>query len=183
MSAPVLAGLSPSGGGPVPSRDWDDALADIGDRIRAERQARGWSETQLGQRAGMARTTVRRLENGDASLRCFVQACTALGVSGEMLLSPGWRRPDPKLVRHTAVRGRRGVLSPVQALVLREAACGDSLAQVGARLGMDARAVGSELSRAYRRLGVAFVPQEERRSAAVRVAMQNGLFTPPKRTS
>ncbi|MGW2384338.1 LuxR C-terminal-related transcriptional regulator [Streptomyces sp. NPDC001658] len=74
-------------------------------------------------------------------------------------------------------------LSPKQAEVLREAASGDSLSQVGARLGMDARAVGAVLSRAYQRLGVACLPPDQRRAAAARVAMQHGLFHLPNRTS
>jgi len=174
VSAPALVGPSPQGGGPVPSPDWDEMLADIGDRVRAERQARGWSETRLGRRAGMGRNTVRRLENGDASLRSFVLACTALGVGADRLLSPMWVRPASPAAA-PAGSGRVS-LSPTQALVLREAASGDSLAQVGSRLDMDSRAVGAVLSRAYQRLGVACLPADERRSAAARVAMQHGLF-------
>lgn len=183
MTAPVLVGPSPAGGGPAPFLDWDDVLADIGDRVRAERQARGWSETELGRRAGIGRNTVRRLENGDVSLRCFVQACTALGVPVGELLSPAWKRPEPKHTPNAEGVARQVTLSPRQALVLCEAASGDSLAQVGVRLNMDPRAVGATLSRVYQRLGVAFLPQEQRRSAAARVAMQHGLFTPPNRTS
>lgn len=183
MSAPVQVGPSPSGGGPVPFPDWDETLADIGDRIRAERQARGWSETKLGQQAGIGRNTVRRLEHGDASLRCFVQACTALGVSMEGLLSPAWQGPGLQPVRSGAGGPVRRVLSPRQAEVLAEAASGDSLAQVGARIGMDPRAVGGWLSRVYQRLGVAHLPKDERRAAAVQVAMRHGLFDIQKRTS
>jgi len=182
VSAPVQVGPPPKRGGPVPSPDWEDVLADIGDRIRAERQARGWSETLLGKRAGMGRNTVRRLENGDATLRSFVLACTALGVAMDRLLSPVWERPQCAPVKGLASAGQVS-LSPRQALVLREAASGDSLTQVGARLGMDSRAVGSELSRAYRRLGVAYLPADERRVAAARVAMQHDLFSLANQTS
>lgn len=182
MSAPALVGPSPQGGGPDPSPDWDDLLADIGDRVRAERQARGWSETRLGRAAGMGRNTVRRLENGDASLRSFVLACTALGVDADRLLSPAWVRPYCPPTAAPAGAGRVS-LSPAQARVLREAASGDSLAQVGVRVGLDPRAVGAALSRAYQRLGVAYLPAGERRAAAARVAMQHGLFDPANRTS
>jgi transcriptional regulator with XRE-family HTH domain len=168
-------GPSPSGGGPVPSPDWDDVLADIGDRVRAERQARGWSQNRLGRRAGIGEDTVRRVENGEASIRTFALVCAALEVAMHDLLSPRWQRPDP------AVRPLS--LSERQALVLGAAASGDSLTAVGARLGMDSRAVASNLSRAYRRLGVAHLPQEQRRAAAVRLAIQHGLFNPSNRTS
>jgi DNA-binding CsgD family transcriptional regulator len=158
-------------------------LADIGERIRAERHARGWSEAWLGRKAGMGRNTVRRLENGDASLRSFVLACTALGVPMDRLLASSWKPPDQ---RHAEgpTRQVRVSLSPREARVLREAASGDSLSRVGARLGMDSRAVGWTLSRVYQRLGVAHLARGERRAAAVRVAMHHGLFNPPEnRTS
>lgn len=183
MTAPVMVGPSPQGIGPAPCPDWDDVLADIGDRIRAERQARGWSETELGRRAGIARTTVRRLENGDASLRCFIQACTALEIPAEQLLSPQWRHPASTPVRGPGLSKTPTGLSERQALVLREAASGDSLSQVAARLDMDVQAVGAVLSRAYQRLGVALLPRNQRRAAAVRVAIQHGLFDAANRTS
>ncbi|MGW2520507.1 helix-turn-helix domain-containing protein [Streptomyces sp. NPDC001617] len=177
MTAPVMLGPSPQSGGPTPFPDWEDVLADIGDRVRAERQARGWSETELARRAGIGRNTVRRMEkSGDASLRCFVQACTGLGVTVDGLLSPAWQKPDPKPMPGVQAPRRPVSLSPRQVDVLREASSGDSLSQVGARLGMDVGTVGSTLSRVYRRLDVASLPQDERRAAAVRVAMQHGLF-------
>ncbi|MCI3279158.1 helix-turn-helix domain-containing protein [Streptomyces cylindrosporus] len=183
MTAPVLVGPQPPGGGPVPSLDWDDALADIGDRVRAEREARGWSQTQLARTAGVGLNTIRRLERGDASMRCFVQACTALQIPVGMLLSPQWQKPEPKPTRIGVAAARPIALSPRQTEVLREAASGDSLAAVGARLGLDVGTVGSTLSRVYRRLGVACLPRDERRAAAAQVALKHGLFTPGNRTS
>jgi len=181
VTAPALVGPSSSSGGPVPSPDWDDLLADIGDRIRAERQARGWSIQRMGDHSGLPVITVKRLEAGSASLRVFAQACAALEVSMSYLLSAEWRMPPPKHVRNGAP-GPVG-LSPRQEGVLVEAAAGGSLAQVGARLGLDSRAVGAALSRAYQRLGVAFLPVHQRRSAAVEVAVRHGLIAPPNRTS
>lgn len=174
MTAPVQVGPSSSSGGPTPSLDVDDLLADIGDRIRAERQARGWSVQRMSLRSGLPVITLKRLEAGTGSLRVFVQACAGLGVSMASLLSEDWRMPEAKPVR-TAGPGPIG-LSPRQAKVLREAASGDSLAQIGARLGLDPRAVGAALSRAYQRLGVALMPAGERRAAAVRVASTHGLI-------
>lgn len=181
MSAPVLVGPPSSGGGPAPFPDWDDVLADIGDRVRAERQARGWSVQRMSIHSGLPVITLRRLEAGSASMRVFVQACTALEVSMAYLLSEDWQMPDQKPVR-SGPPGPVG-LSPRQEIVLREAASGDSLAQVGERLGLDSHAVGAALSRAYQRLGVTFLPARERRLAAVKVAVQHGLITLPNRTS
>lgn len=173
MTAPVLVGPSPSGDGPVPFPDWDDVLADIGDRIRAERKARGWSQSELGQRAGLSRATVKRLENGVATLRCFVLACAALQVNIGDVLAGDWKLP-----------ALRPCLTPTQARVLQAIAELGSTEMAAERLGMARDTVTSQLSQVYRRLDVTHVPRgAERRTAAVRVAVQHGLFTPPNRTS
>lgn len=172
MTAPVQVGPSPSGGGPVPYNDVDNVLADIGDRIRAEREARGWSRDQLARRANISKGSVRRLEDGSVWLRPLMKTCWAFGVQVDYLLSDQWRMPS-----------RRPTLASRQAEVLVEAASGDSLEQVGARLGMGSQAVAAALSRIYVRLGVADLPRDERRSAAARVAVQHGLIRPPNRTS
>jgi DNA-binding CsgD family transcriptional regulator len=172
MTAPVLVGPSASGGGPVPFPDWDGLLGNIGDRICAERRARGWSRDELARRAGIGFHTVRRLETGSVSLGPLMKACWAFRVSVIYLLADQWRAP---LVRPT--------LSLRQVEVLREAASGDSLERVGVRLGMGSQAVGAALSRIYVRLGVADLPRDERRQAAARVAMQHDLLNTPNRTS
>ena len=38
--------------------------AAFGQAVRAARKARGWSQTELGQRAGVSRPTVARIEKG-----------------------------------------------------------------------------------------------------------------------
>jgi transcriptional regulator with XRE-family HTH domain len=38
----------------------------IGRRIRAEREARGWSQERLGRETGLSRETIRRAEQGQA---------------------------------------------------------------------------------------------------------------------
>lgn len=173
MSAPVQVGPSPQGGGPVPFPDWDDVLADIGDRVRAERRARGWSQTELGRRMGVALATVKRLETGDSSLLItFAMACRALGVDMGHLLSVQWRLPD----RHLS-------LSPTQARVLEAVSDGRPLAQAARALGTTHTAVASVLTKAYRRLGVADVPRGQRRAAAVREARRHGLIALSNRTS
>lgn len=175
MTAPVQVGPSTNGG---PTRfpawpDWDDVLADIGDRIRAERRARGWSQTELGNRSGVALATVKRLECGDSSLLItFAMACRAMGVDMGYLLSPGWRMPE-----------RRLSLSPTQARVLAAVADGRPLTRAAGALGMTEQAVASVLSNVYRRLDVAHVPRGQRRTAAVRVAVRHGLLTAGNRTS
>ncbi|WP_425275932.1 helix-turn-helix domain-containing protein [Streptomyces africanus] len=166
-------GPSSSSGGPAPSPDWDDVLADIGDRIRAERQARGWSQTELGRRASMGLATVKRLENGETSLHGFVRACAALEVTAAYLFSERWQMPVP-----------RPSLTARQAEVLAAVSDGRPLSVAARGLRMTPEGLASELSgRIYRRLGVGHVPRSERRAAAVRVAVQHGLIHAPKRTS
>lgn len=168
MSAPVQVGPSPRGGGPVPSPDWDDVLADIGDRIRAERRARGWSQTELARRAGLDWGTVKRLENGVGWLRTFTQACWGLEVPMDYLLSDRWQMPtrtQPALA-----------LSEQQVRVLRAVADGRSITAAALALGIPRGGVAAQMSQIYRRLGVADLPQAERRAAAVRVAKQHGLI-------
>lgn len=147
-------------------------LADIGDRIRAERQARRWSQAELARRAGMDGATVKRIESGIGPLRCFVQVCWGLNVPMSHLLSDEWQMPE-----YTPSLSQR------QLQVLREVASGDSLTEAGVRLGMPRPAVAAHLSRIYHRLGVAGLPVEDRRAAAVQVAMRHGLFDPQTRTS
>ena len=162
-----MVGPSPQGAGPTLCPDWDDVLADIGDRVRAERQARGWSQTDLAHRAGISVQAARRLEEGSVWLRPLMKACWAFRVPVDHLLSEQWKTPE-----------RRPTLAPRQVDVLREAGSGDSLTVVGVRLGMSSQAVGAALSRIYVRLGVADMPRGQRRQAAVRVARSNGLIHP-----
>jgi len=166
VSAPVLVGPPPQRGGPVPFLDWDDLLADIGDRIRAERKARGWSQTELGHRAGLDRAAVGRLENGNTTLRCFIAACTALQVDFVQVLSGQWQVP-----------ALRPSLTPAQHRVLRAVAVEGSASAAATRLGIPLDTVTSRLSEIYRRLGVTGARRgEERRVAAVRAAVQHGLL-------
>lgn len=145
--------------------DWDDVLADIGDRIRAERKARHWTHTELGRRTGMSVATVKRLENGETSLSGFVRACAALEVPMGRLLSDEWRLPVPG-----------PSLTVRQVEVLRVVADGRPLSVAAPVLGMTPQGLASVLSGIYRRLGVADVARDRRRQAAVRVAVDHGLF-------
>ena len=140
-------------------------MADIGDRIRAERQARGWSQERLGEQAGMTKHQIRRMESGVIGMRNLLIACWALGVDVGYLLSDGWRLPasEPSL-------------TPRQAEVLSAAADGAPLAVVAQRLEMPREGLASHLSDIYVRLGVADRGLGERRAAAVRVAQQLSLI-------
>lgn len=150
----------------------DDVLADIGDRIRAERKAIGLSEAALAEQAGLDRATVRRVQDGVGSLRTFLRVCTSLRVDLDYLLSDQWRMPEAG-----------ASLTSTQARVLAAVRQGDPIAEVAVRLGMSQGAVGSHLTRIYQRLGVTHLPVAERRSAAVRVALQHSLLAREKRTS
>ncbi|WP_445520503.1 hypothetical protein [Streptomyces sp. NEAU-174] len=67
-------------------------------------------------------------------------------------------------------------LSPRQALVLAAAADGVPLSVVATRLGTTRTQVASRLSEAYRALDVVWLPRDERRAEAVRVARRHGLI-------
>lgn len=172
MTAPVKVGPSPLGDGPTPSLDLDDYLADIGDRIRAERQARGWTQPALATRAGLSLATVKRIEDGSGTLRVFIQVCAGLGVDVDYLLSGRWVMPE-----------RKPHLTAGQVRVLHAVADGQPLSEAAQAICMTRDGVSSVLSQVYRRLGVVDLPRGERRAAAVRVAMQHNLFTLPIRTS
>ncbi|MFG2970851.1 LuxR C-terminal-related transcriptional regulator [Streptomyces sp. NPDC048288] len=150
----------------------EEVLADIGDRVRAERKAIGLSEAALADLTGLDRATVRRVQDGVGSLRTFLRVCTGLRVDMDYLLSDRWRMPESGLS-----------LTSSQARVLAAVEAGEPIAVVAARLGMSPQAVGSHLTRIYQRLGVTHLPVAERRSAAVRVAARHGLLTTKKRTS
>ncbi|MDX5569529.1 helix-turn-helix transcriptional regulator [Streptomyces sp. ID05-04B] len=67
-------------------------------------------------------------------------------------------------------------LTPRQAQVLTAAATGAPLSQVADRLGITREQVASNLCRAYQRLDVTYLPRDQRRAEAVRVAVQRGLI-------
>lgn len=155
MTAPVHVGP-----------DWDELLADIGDRIRAERKARGWSQTELGLRAGLSLTLVQRLENGLTTLRSFVAACAVLEVNIGDLLAGEWQVPP--------VRPR---LTPAQARVLQAVADSGTAAAAADRLGIPLATVRSRMSEIYRQFDLMHLRRgEERRAAAVEAATRHRLI-------
>lgn len=169
MTAPVQVGPPSSSGGPVPSSDEDfsELLADIGDRIRAERQARRWTRKELARRAGVHQRTVQRLEEAGVSyLPLFIRVCTILGVL-DTVLTDRWVLPE-----------ERPHLTAQQARVLAEVSDGKPLSEAARILHMTPGGVASVLTSVYRRLGVADVARNGRRQAAVRVARQHHLISP-----
>lgn len=61
----------------------------FGDKLRAMREARGWSQPQLAERMGVSGQTVCSLElgNSNPSLKTFLAVRRVFGVSVEYLLS------------------------------------------------------------------------------------------------
>lgn len=70
-------------------------------------------------------------------------------------------------------------LTPRQAQVLTAAADGAPLATVAIRVGTTRSQVAARLAEAYQRLGVTYLPRDQRRAAAVRTARQRGLICNP----
>lgn len=154
----------------APFQDREELLADIGDRIRAERHARGWTQDQLGQRSGLSRKVIEHMENGKTSMPLLglADVCAGLGIPLSALLSESWEMP--------AGADRERGLTPRQAHILQVAASGLPLARVAVLVGTSRQVVAARLSEAYRVLGVSDKPRDERRAAAMRVAEARGLF-------
>lgn len=64
------------------SRQTTEAVALLGGLIKVARKKRGWSEAELAERAGMTRTTLRKIEQGDptCSLGLAFEAAVLTGV-------------------------------------------------------------------------------------------------------
>ncbi len=87
-------------------------LDQVGPRLRAARQARGWTLDELAARAGMSASTLSRLESGkrQASLELLLPLTRRLGMRIDDLL-PG-ESADPRVRR--AVEHRDGmVIAPL----------------------------------------------------------------------
>ncbi|MFI8792639.1 helix-turn-helix domain-containing protein [Streptomyces sp. NPDC055105] len=149
---------------PAPYPDWHEVVADLGDRVRAERRARGMSAQALAERAGLSLAQVKYTEAGGQSLHSYVAICWALGLSLDALASPGWSASE------------RVAVTPRQAQILRAAADGGSLLTIASRLGTTRQVVGARLSELYRLFDVAHFPVGERRSALLRAARDRGLL-------
>ncbi|MFJ6238956.1 helix-turn-helix domain-containing protein [Streptomyces griseus] len=170
VTASAQVGPSPSGGGPTASPDLDDLTASIGDRIRAERLHRGWSQSQLGTRAGLTKKHVGAIEAGHTALPVvrLAQVCHGLGMPMSDLLSDRWVMPERKAPR---------VLTSRQVQILAEARTGAPFSVIAVRVGMPRESVSARMSEVYRLLDVAHLPYG-RREAAIRAAEERGLLEP-----
>jgi transcriptional regulator with XRE-family HTH domain len=85
-----------------------DELAQVGARLRAARNDRGWTLDDLAERAGMSPSTLSRLESGkrQASLELLLPLTRQLGIRVDDLVST--ETPDPR-VRRAPIR-RQGML-------------------------------------------------------------------------
>ncbi|MFD4181982.1 helix-turn-helix transcriptional regulator [Rhodococcus sp. NPDC058514] len=58
------------------------SLASVGDAVRNARRKRGWSQTQLGEEAGVSRPTIARIERGDdVSVATLAKVIAAVGLT------------------------------------------------------------------------------------------------------
>ena len=89
----------------------DDLSGRLGDNVRALRQARGKTQLQMAQLAGLPRATWANLESGGANptLSVLHAAATAIGVSLEELLAPPRATGRHYPLATLEVRARRGV--------------------------------------------------------------------------
>lgn len=85
-----------------------DELAQVGARLRAARNDRGWTLDDLAERAGLSPSTLSRLESGkrQASLELLLPLTRQLGIRLDDLVST--ETPDPR-VRRAPIR-RQGML-------------------------------------------------------------------------
>lgn len=75
----------------VARRSTREALRALGARVRAMREARGWSQAELAERAQTGQAHVSRVERGGegVSLGLLYQLADALAVAPAALLDPG----------------------------------------------------------------------------------------------
>ncbi|MGI6878396.1 helix-turn-helix domain-containing protein [Microbacterium sp. gxy059] len=90
----------------------EDALAQVGPRLRAARLARGWTLDDLAVRAEMSTSTLSRLESGkrQASLELLLPLTRLLGVRLDDLVRPS--TADPR-VRRPVIRRDGMVIAPL----------------------------------------------------------------------
>jgi putative molybdopterin biosynthesis protein len=119
----VVTVIDPRQGAPAQPDNGDDGRArqpgtgTAGGRLRAARQARGFSQYQLARMAGVSRQAVSAVEAGlsDPSLRVALTLGRALGLTVEELFGPAMPEP-PVPVRALAplgVEGSRVSLAPM----------------------------------------------------------------------
>jgi transcriptional regulator with XRE-family HTH domain len=72
-----------------PSRRGEQRMASVGERIRGRRVELGWTQDQLGQKAGLSKSFLSDLENGKRSVGAnnLLDIARALGVSLDFLMT------------------------------------------------------------------------------------------------
>lgn len=70
-----------------------DAVPGFGEKVRELREAKGWSQAELAERASTHFTTVSKIEKGDrsASFQLALRLAEAFGVSVMRLVPADWR--------------------------------------------------------------------------------------------
>lgn len=63
-------------------------LAEFGERVRAARDVRGWTQEQLGERTGLTRVQISRIEHGAREIRLttLLRLLAALAIPSTELL-------------------------------------------------------------------------------------------------
>lgn len=149
--------------------DLDDVLADIGDRYRAERKARGWSQVDFAEKSGLNLHTIKNLEAGRAKyLTVYVLAAQALKREFIYMMSAEWRVPESV-----------PSLPPFYAKVLEaivRAGVDKTLSEAGSLIGMKGNAMASAMSRIYVKLHVPYQMGVDRKREAVKKALKYGLI-------
>ncbi len=89
-----------------------EELKQVGSRLRAVRNSRGWTLDELAERAGMSASTLSRLESGkrQASLELLVPLTKQLGIRVDDLITLD--APDPR-VRRPEIRRDGLVIVPL----------------------------------------------------------------------
>jgi DNA-binding XRE family transcriptional regulator len=71
------------------AESYPNYMETMGDRIKLLRQAKGWTQEQLGQRLGVTKVAVSQWETGGTSnvrLKTFLALCEELGTSPQYLI-------------------------------------------------------------------------------------------------
>lgn len=113
-------------------------LLQLGDRLRQLRKAQGVGTIEMAARVGIARNTLRAIENGDPtpSMGAYLRVMSALGVAGELALLAGdgvipapqgtagarSRREKPSIQVTVTVDTSRHHMQDLQSLALHQAA-------------------------------------------------------------
>ena len=83
----------------------------LGERIRAEREAKGWSQAELGRILGVAAPTVHRYETNDRrpDPEMLLRLADLFGVSADYLLGRGSSQPEPDPQIRAILRSMKGL--------------------------------------------------------------------------